>query len=252
MLRSCLSPLWRLPGELIGVADRRLTTQSARWRHNGDARSEIDAIDNGVVGNSRLTASVGVVLLIALLVEGVTVFDVSSMFALHAFVGMMLIPVAVLKMCSTGYRFMKYYRRDPAYRRKGPPHVILRILGPVVVVSTVCLLGTGAALLAVGPANSDTLVTMHQASFIVWFSVTTIDVVGHLAETWRLMIHDLRPSSAGGVSGVGLRRGLILASLIVGLALGTASLGWNSAWAHRGGRRDGALLRNSVTQISRR
>ncbi|MEY2400426.1 MAG: hypothetical protein QOJ08_537, partial [Ilumatobacteraceae bacterium] len=209
-----------------------------------DGRSEIDAIDNGVVGNSRLTASVGAVLLIALLVEGVTVFDVNSMFALHAFVGMTLIPVAVLKMCSTGYRFMKYYRGDPVYRQKGPPHVILRILGPLVVVSTICLLGTGATLLAVGPANSDTLVTLHQASFIVWVSVTTIHVVGHITETARLTIDDM--SSAGGIGGVGLRRGLVLASLIVGLALGTASLGWNSAWVHRVGRRDGAPLNNPV------
>jgi len=206
----------------------------------GDGRSEIDAIDNGVVGNSRLTASVGAVLLIALL------FDVNSMFALHAFVGMMLIPVAVLKICSTGYRLMQYYRGDPAYRQKGPPHVILRILGPLVVVSTVCLLGTGATLLAVGPANSDTLVTVHQASFIVWVSVTTIHVIGHITETWRLTIQDMRTTSAGAVSGVGLRRGLILASLVVGLSLGTASLGWNSAWTHRVGRRDGAPLNNSV------
>jgi hypothetical protein len=202
-----------------------------------------------VVGNSRLTASVGAVLLLALLVEGVTVFDVNSMFALHAFVGMTLIPVAVLKMCSTcsasclagngpGYRFMKYYRGDPAYRQKGPPHVILRILGPLVVVSTICLLGTGATLLAVGPANADTLVTVHQASFIVWVSVTTFHGVGHITETWRLTPDDMR--GAGDVGRVGLRRGLILAGLIVGLALGTASLGWNSEWVHRGDRRDGA------------
>jgi hypothetical protein len=206
-------------------------------------------MDNGVLGNSRLTASVGAVLLIPLLVEGVTIFDVNSMFALHAFVGMMLIPVAVLKVCSTGYRFMKYYRGDPAYRQKGPPHVILRIAGPIVVLSTVFLLGTGAALLAVGPANSDTLVTVHQASFIVWVSVTTIHVLGHIAETWRLTIHDMRTSGAGGVSGVGLRRGLILASLIVGLALGTASLGWNSAWVHRVGHRGGSrAIESGVSQ----
>jgi hypothetical protein len=79
---------------------------------------EIDPVDNGVAGNARLTASVGAVVLIAFLVGGVTFFDVNSMFALHAFVGMMLIPVALLKMCSTGYRFMKYYRENVAYRQR--------------------------------------------------------------------------------------------------------------------------------------
>src|SRR4051794_27292179 len=97
----------------------------------------------GVLANSRLTASVGTVLLIALAVEGVTLFDVSTMFALHAFVGLLLVPVAVLKMCTTGYRFVKYYTADEAYRRKGPPHPILRVLGPLVVISTVAVLGTG-------------------------------------------------------------------------------------------------------------
>ena len=85
------------------------------------ATDELNTIDTGVVANSRLTASIGAVLLFALLVEGFTVIDVNGMFALHAFVGMLLIPVAVLKLGSTGYRFWKYYSGDPAYRRKGPP-----------------------------------------------------------------------------------------------------------------------------------
>ena len=200
-----------------------------------------DTIDVGVVANSRLTASIGAVLLVALFVEGITVLDVNGMFALHAFVGMLLIPVAVLKLCSTGYRFWKYYTGDPAYRRKGPPHIILRVTAPVVVVSTIALLGTGAALLAVGPKNSDTLVTVHQASFIVWVSVTTIHVLGHIIETWRLTGDDLRSTSTATVPRAGLRRGLLLVSLVVGVGLGVASLGWNHDWANRRhDRRDGA------------
>ena len=108
---------------------------------------------HGVVANSRLTATVGAILFVALAVEGVTIYDVQAMFVLHAFVGLFLVPVALLKLCTTGYRFVKYYGHDPAYRRKGPPHPILRILAPLVVASTVALLGTGVALLAVGPAT---------------------------------------------------------------------------------------------------
>ncbi len=202
---------------------------------------EVEAIDPGVVANSRLTASVGAILLVALFIEGITVLDVNGMFALHAFVGMLLIPVAVLKLCSTGYRFWKYYTGDPAYRRKGPPHIILRVTAPVVVVSTIALLGTGAALLAVGPNNADTLVTLHQASFVVWVSVTTIHVLGHIVETWRLTGDDLRAASTAAVPRVGMRRGLLLVSLVIGVGLGVASLGWNHDWANRRhDRRDGA------------
>ncbi len=205
------------------------------------AVDELDAIDPGVVANSRLTASVGAILIVALFIEGITVLDVNGMFALHAFVGMLLIPVAVLKLCSTGYRFWKYYTGDPAYRRKGPPHIILRVTAPVVVISTIALLGTGAALLAVGPNNADTLVTFHQASFAVWVSVTTIHVLGHIVETWRLTGDDLRATSTAAVPRVGMRRGLMLISLVVGVGLGVASLGWNHDWANRRHfRRDGA------------
>ncbi len=192
-------------------------------------------IDDGVIANSRLTASIGALLFVALLIEGITILDVNQMFALHAFIGLFLIPVSVLKMGSTGYRFVKYYRKDPAYRLKGPPHPILRIIGPIVIVSTISVLGTGVALLSIGPnnSNSDTLVTFHQASFIVWVSVTTIHVLGHIIETWRLTVDDLRPAKAGRVGRVGVRRSLLLASVVVGLGLGVASLGWNSAWADR-------------------
>ena len=199
-----------------------------------------DAIDLGVVANSRLTASVGAILLVTLLIEGFTLFDVNGMFALHAFVGMLLIPVAMLKLCSTGYRFWKYYTGDPAYRRRGPPHIILRVTAPLVVISTIALLGTGAALLAVGPDNADALVTVHQASFIVWFAVTTIHVLGHIVETWRLTGDDLRATSTAEVPRVGMRRGLVLISLVIGVGLGVASLGWNHDWTNRGHfKRDG-------------
>jgi hypothetical protein len=193
--------------------------------------SAVEATDVGVIANSRLTAAVGAVILGATAVEAFTLFDVRAMFALHAFVGMLLIPVALLKMSTTGYRFVKYYRRAPACVRRGPPHPILRIIGPFVVLSTIALLGTGALLLVVGPSGSDTIVTLHQASFIVWVSVTTVHVLGHIVETWRLNVDDLCAASSRSIPGVGVRRGLVLLSLIVGLGLGAASLGWNGAWA---------------------
>ncbi|MGZ4725946.1 MAG: hypothetical protein ACXV8L_17220 [Ilumatobacteraceae bacterium] len=221
------------------------------------AVDEVEAMDPGVVANSRLTASVGAILLVALFIEGITVLDVNGMFALHAFVGMLLIPVAVLKLCSTGYRFWKYYTGDPAYRRKGPPHIILRVTAPVVVISTIALLGTGAALLAVGPNNADTLVTFHQASFVVWVSVTTIHVLGHIVETWRLTGDDLRATSTAAVPRVGIRRALLLVSLVIGVGLGVASLGWNHDWANRrhfkrdGAGRGSAVARPAETLLER-
>src|SRR5678816_553481 len=104
---------------------------------------------DGVESNARMTATIGVVLLVALAVEGVTLLGVREMFTLHVFVGLFVVPVVCVKLATTGYRFFHYYRGTPAYRRKGPPHVVLRVAAPLVVVSTVALLGTGVVMLAV-------------------------------------------------------------------------------------------------------
>lgn len=192
---------------------------------------------DGVEGNARLTGVVGALLLIALAVEGVTVVDVSAMFALHVFIGLFVVPIVALKTATTGYRFFHYYKGTAAYRRKGPPHPILRIAAPFVVASTVSLLATGIIALAVGPRHSDTWLNVHTASFIVWFIVMTAHVVGHALETWKLTTAEIcaTPPTPRRVA----RVAIVTASLALGLGLGIASLEWTKAWDGRGGERDG-------------
>ena len=93
---------------------------------------------------------------------------------------MVLIPPVLLKVASTGWRFARYYRGAPAYRRKGPPPLLLRLLGPVVVILTVVLLASGVGLLLVSPSWLPLLLTVHKASFVLWFGAMTIHVLGHL------------------------------------------------------------------------
>ena len=139
----------------------------------------------GSAGNEQLTAAVAAVLVVLLAVEGATLLNVSSLLTVHAFVGMLLIPVIGLKLASTGWRMLRYYRRGEEYVRRGPPHLVLRMLvAPVVVVSTVFLFGTGVALLAVDQTQG-TLVGLHKASFVVWLGATAIHVLAHLAELPR-------------------------------------------------------------------
>jgi hypothetical protein len=49
---------------------------------------------------------------------------------------------------SSGYRFARYYTRDRAHRRKGPPPALLRWTAPGVVVTTLVVLVTGVWLRA--------------------------------------------------------------------------------------------------------
>lgn len=134
----------------------------------------------GIDGNERLTAGVAVMLLVLLAVEGVTILFLDQLLPVHLFVGALLVGPVLLKLASTAYRFVRYYTHSLAYVDRGPPHVVLRAIGPIVVASTVAVLGTGIALLAAGPQRRDPLLLLHKASFIVWISFNSIHVLGHL------------------------------------------------------------------------
>jgi len=190
-----------------------------------------DLAHDGVESNARLTATLGAVLLVALAVEGFTVLGVRDMLTLHVFVGFFVVPVVALKLVTTGYRFAHYYRRTRAYREKGPPHPVLRVAAPLVIVSTVALLATGIVTLAVGPSHADTWRTLHKVSFFTWFALMALHVLGHLLETWRLTKAEAiaRPV----LTRRGTRLSLVALSVVVGLGLGLASTSWTDAWQHR-------------------
>ena len=76
--------------------------------------------DQGVESNARLTAMTAAVLLVLLGAEGITLLRLHSLLWLHVLIGTALVPPVLLKMGSTFYRFVRYYRGSPAYRRKGP------------------------------------------------------------------------------------------------------------------------------------
>ena len=170
----------------------------------------------GSAGNEHLTLAVAALLLVLLAVEGATLLDVGAFLTLHTFVGMLLIPVIALKGASTGWRLLSYYRGGEEYVRRGPPHIVLRMLvAPVLILTTVVLFGTGVVLLARDQTDG-TVVGLHKASFIVWLGAASLHVLGHvlrLPGLWRLR-----------VPGVALRVTLIGASLVAGAVLATATL----------------------------
>ena len=193
--------------------------------------------DDGVEANARLTASGAAVLLIVLAVEGVTILRIRELISPHVFLGMLLIPPVLVKMASTGYRFARYYLGAPAYRRKGAPPILLRLLGPVVVILTVVLLASGVALLLASPAWSQQLLFVHKASFVLWFLAMTVHVLGHLAEVARLAPRDWLRRARRDVRGAGSRQWLIAGSLVAGVLLGLVMLSRVGPWlatAHGG------------------
>src|ERR1022692_764497 len=121
---------------------------SCLWPRS-QTRAAARRADAGTAGNARLTAANSAVLLVLLAAEGLTILRVRQLLSPHVFIGVVLIPPVLLKVASTTWRFARYYTGAPAYRRKGPPPVLLRLLGPVVVILTLVLLFSGVGLLVV-------------------------------------------------------------------------------------------------------
>jgi hypothetical protein len=200
-----------------------------RPRDGRPTRAERRA-EAGVAGNARLTVASAVVLLVLLAAEGFTLLGVRQMLTPHVFIGMVLIPPVLLKTGSTMWRFTRYYTGSPAYRRKGPPPVLLRLLGPVVVVLTLVLLGSGVALMFAGQSLMPLLLKVHKASFILWFGAMTVHVLGHIAEVARLAPRDWFRRGRREVGGAGARQWLVAASLAAGTVLGVLLLSRVGPW----------------------
>jgi hypothetical protein len=183
------------------------------------------AEDAGVESNARLTAGTAALLLVLLAAEGVTVLRVRSLLTPHVFIGMLLVPPVLVKLGSTGWRFVRYYRGSPAYRRKGPPPVVLRMLGPFVVVLTAVLFASGIALILAPQSMHARLLTLHKASFVLWFGAMALHVLGHLVETARLAPADWARRTRRDISGAAFRQWTLAGSLVVGCVLGVLMLG---------------------------
>jgi hypothetical protein len=191
----------------------------------------------GPDGNERLTATAGAVLFLLLAAEGVTILSIGQLLSPHVFIGMLLIPPVALKLGSTGWRFARYYRGRPEYREKGAPLLPLRLLAPVVVVSTVAVFATGIALLVRGPGQGF-LLGLHKASFVVWLVATGMHVLAYLSRVPRLAAADWRRRTPR-LDGTFARRALIAAAVVLGAILAVATIRYAGPWAHWAGNARG-------------
>lgn len=172
---------------------------------------------SGVVGNERMTALAGAVLLVLILVELVTSASLRTLLSAHVFVGVLLVGPLAVKLGSTGYRFLRYYTRSPAYLRRGPPRLVLRILAPLLIATTLVVIGSGIGLVATGPVQAGFLLPLHNISVLFWFSMIAIHIFAYIWRTPHLVADDWRKHSGRNLApGRGLRMGVNLGALLVG------------------------------------
>jgi len=219
----------RLPGRVSGLATR----------------------SGGAEGNERLTAMTGAVLLIALAVECYTILRIGRLLTLHFFLGMLLLGPVTLKAGSVLYRFVRYYTASTPYRRKGPPAPLLRVIGPIIMLLTACVFGSGIMLAVTGPSfgpPSGWLV-VHRISFIAWLFFIAIHVLAYVPRLPKLLAAEARGVSAsqgetGGeapagqharralqaLGGRGTRLALLITSLLGGLVIALLTVHLAGKW----------------------
>jgi len=190
----------------------------------------------GPEGNERLTSSTGLVLLVLLAVETLTTIALRSYLNVHLFLGMLLLPPVALKLASAGWRFARYYARSEPYVLAGPPRLLLRVLAPLFVASTLALFGTGVAMIVVGHRGG-ALRTLHTFSFVAWGVLIGIHVLAYLARVLNEGTADWRGHAADMVAGVRGRRALLVGSVLAGAVLAWTTLPAQRTVLRHGGHR---------------
>lgn len=192
----------------------------------------------GPAGNARLTAWTGLLLLVFFLVESATLISVGHFITLHILIGAFLIPLVLLKTVTTGWRIARYYRGSADYRQAGPPPMLLRLLGPLVVLSGLAVLGSGLSLVALGSSTFSPIVTIagfsinaltiHQASFAVWLVATGLHVLARTVPAVKVAMAGDAHRHA--VPGVAARAAVLSATLLAGVAASVLVLHLANGW----------------------
>jgi hypothetical protein len=212
--------------------DQHTTGTHVRARPQGGHARHLTG--GGTTGNERLTAATGAALIVLLAVIGVTLLRLRPLLSVHLFVGMLLIPPILLKLASTGYRFIRYYTHNQAYLRKGPPPTLLRMIAPMVVLTTAVVFASGVALLFVGPSSRDTLLPIHKVSFIIWSAFFVLHILGHLLELPATLRADYAPAArlSADVTGRAGRTLALAGALVAGVVLAILVIPEFGPWIH--------------------
>ncbi len=193
----------------------------------------------------------GAVLLILLAVECYTILRIGRLLTLHVFLGMLLLGPVTLKAGSVLYRFVRYYTGSAPYRRKGPPALLLRLIGPVIMLLTACVFGSGIMLAVTGPSYGPPSgwLVVHRISFLAWLFFIAIHVLAYVPRVPRLLAAEARGAwiphrETGGPAGAGrhprramevlgargARLALLIASLLAGLVIALLTVHLAGKW----------------------
>jgi hypothetical protein len=184
-------------------------------------------------GNERLTASAGLVLIVLTVVELATLLlGLHRFLSLHVFIGLALLPPVLLKLGSTGWRFTRYYTRAAAYRAKGAPQLVMRLMAPLLVAATIILFGSGVALGFLHGHSLQLARDLHGPASVAWMILVGVHVLVYLKRALLSTKEDVEPTSRSAVRGASARNLILAGAVIAGLVVGVGTLTMQHRWLH--------------------
>lgn len=178
-------------------------------------------LSHGVEANERITALTGSVLLVLTAAIGITILRIGDLLPEHYLVGFLMLGPLSLKLASTGYRFIRYYARDPAYREAGPPRIVSRLSAPVLVLATIALFATGVELWLFAYRFGSWWFQAHVVSFLIWTAALGVHLLVHTRRSAEAAWQEVGQIPRRGDFS---RRGLVIGSLLLGAVLAVVSL----------------------------
>ncbi len=224
-IRPPVNPAWEGQSIFDGLAIHA---------HQGLFDAELKQGTARTLNPVRGAAAFGVVLGLIILLETLTLPLVATDPAIHIIIGVALIPALVIKLGYSGIRFVRYYREDEETVRIGPPFPLARVIAPLLVATTVLLVGSGLEMTFAGPTSFSVtfLAPAHFLIAIVWYVL----LASHGYVYWRRSQRSIRRDLAQVLhrfrsrEGARMRIGLALVSLIIGAALATPVHSEISRW----------------------
>jgi len=182
-------------------------------------------------GNERLTAAVGLILVVLAVVELATlVLGLETTLHLHVLVGLVLLPPIAVKLASTGWRFVRYYTRNPSYRGRGAPQILMRLLAPLLVLFTVLLFGSGVAIGLVHGQALQVARRIHGPAAFLWTVTLGVHVLAYGVRALRVAAGDIGARTRRQVEGASVRVTIVVATLVAGLIVGLGTLPVQHDW----------------------
>lgn len=193
----------------VSAAGQRATSSSLR-------------LASGVLANQRLTSVVGALLFLLVVAIAGTTLSMPQFLSAHYLVGVLMLPLVVLKIGTTGYRFARYYSRATAYRLAGPPAQLQRLLvAPVLVASTLAVFATGIELWLFGLRFGSFWTTAHTLSAVAFMFAIGGHLLAHLRRSAEAAVAE---TTAPRSRPVATRRVLVLGTLLFGVVLAGVSV----------------------------